>query len=371
MQDSTSRILAGRCRVMFAYDIALAADLNAAHRLLSAAFERSGQREPTALARNAPSCFEYQPPPLRFTLEADAVQIAGFQVRPLVEVAVFDFGAVSLCYEIPIDGPLERLPALSQALSNNRPLLDCSRTLADQLAQRLAPALTKPGAARTVEDLAVFCIERLEQATQSIAFVNTHARVLASILRAESDELSQQQVTDATSVCLSYRPDDAAIIDWNACILLDNDPTDVLGVLEYANVELMEMRFLDDRLDRILEQSSSALQARTIRRWFPFGLGSRELRRVAELQMESAMLFEGVNNALKLVGDQYLARIYRAAAQRFHLPEHDASIERKLATLESIYQKVKDHQATGRMETLEWIVILLIAFEVVMSLVRH
>jgi uncharacterized Rmd1/YagE family protein len=72
-----------------------------------------------------------------------------------------------------------------------------------------------------------------------------------------------------------------------------------------------------------------------------------------------------VNNALKLLGDQYLARVYRLASQRFHLSEWDASILRKLQTLESIYEKVSDQAASYRMEILEWIIILLIAFEIV------
>jgi hypothetical protein len=46
-----------------------------------------------------------------------------------------------------------------------------------------------------------------------------------------------------------------------------------------------------------------------------------DLHRVAQMQVDSAMLFEGVNNALKLLGDQYLARVYRLASQRFHLEE--------------------------------------------------
>jgi len=85
--------------------------------------------------------------------------------------------------------------------------------------------------------------------------------------------------------------------------------------------------------------------------------------------MESAMLFEGVNNAIKLLGDQYLARVYRHAAQRLHLAEWDASILRKLATLESIYEKLSDRQTNRRMETLEWIIIALIAFEIAMSVI--
>jgi len=99
---------------------------------------------------------------------------------------------------------------------------------------------------------------------------------------------------------------------------------------------------------------------------FPLTLGTRELNRIARLQMDAALLYEGVNNALKLVGDQYLARVYRLAAERFHLPERDSGIERKLSTLESIYTKLQDLQGRLRMEVLEWIIIILFVVSIVL-----
>ena len=99
------------------------------------------------------------------------------------------------------------------------------------------------------------------------------------------------------------------------------------------------------------------------------------MQHVAQLQVDAAILFEGVNNALKLVGDQYLARLYRAATDRFHMMEWDATIIRKLETLDGIYGKISDLVTARRMEMLEWIVIVLIALEIVMPffsrLFRH
>jgi uncharacterized Rmd1/YagE family protein len=92
---------------------------------------------------------------------------------------------------------------------------------------------------------------------------------------------------------------------------------------------------------------------------------------VAELQLESAVLLERVTNALKVFGEEYLTRIYRLAARRFQLAELDASISRKLATVESIYQKMADKAAGVRMELLEWVVIILIALEIILSLAGH
>src|SRR5947207_2604898 len=71
----------------------------------------------------------------------------------------------------------------------------------------------------------------------------------------------------------------------------------------------------------------------------------------------------------KLVGDQYLARVYSLASRRFHLGDWDASITRKLQTIDSIYAKMADRAASRRMEILEWIIIVLIAVSIALSLV--
>jgi uncharacterized Rmd1/YagE family protein len=69
------------------------------------------------------------------------------------------------------------------------------------------------------------------------------------------------------------------------------------------------------------------------------------------------------------VGDQFLARVYSLASRRFHLAEWDASISRKLQTIDGIYAKMSDRAATRRMEVLEWIIIVLIALSILLSVV--
>ena len=70
---------------------------------------------------------------------------------------------------------------------------------------------------------------------------------------------------------------------------------------------------------------------------------------------------------LKLVGDQYLARLYGLLARRFHLPEWEQSIQRNLDVLESSYQVLSDQATTFRGEFLEWTVIVLIFAEIVLA----
>jgi flagellar motility protein MotE (MotC chaperone) len=190
---------------------------------------------------------------------------------------------------------------------------------------------------------------------------------MAQVLRCERQLLSEQEVQDALSCRISFGPDDVTIIDWNTGLLFGRDTEDERAVLEFANVELLEMRHLDQQLDDALDQAYEALSRRTDWRLRWPGTFDADKSQIAQLQVDSALLFERVTNALKLVGDQYLARVSRLASQRFHLEEWDASILRKLETLNSIYGKMSDQAAARRMEVLEWIIILLIAVSIVVS----
>jgi hypothetical protein len=124
---------------------------------------------------------------------------------------------------------------------------------------------------------------------------------------------------------------------------------------------------LDDQLDRGVEAAYALLRKK---RGFLQGLSTRagDLGLVSQLQADAAVLFEGVDNALKLLGDQYLARLYRVVSERFHLPQWDAAIERKLRVLDGIYEKMASRAASRRFEVLEIVIIVLIAISTVMPL---
>jgi hypothetical protein len=376
-----SGVIRGTCHALFAHDLALAINLDEAERILAPRPESTEQREGIRGTRRSPRYFQFKPSPLRITTAASPLDIGAHKTAHAVDAVLYDFGAVSITYSIPFECPLQNLLHLSNALYDNATLLADARTRAERLAHTISSALKRPHLSPLVEDYVIFHFElpavsaaKGDSHHSPSSFIEEHRALLAQILRAESGQLSPQEIDEATASRTSYGPSDAAIVDWNGAILLDPDPQDAHMALEFANVELLEMRHLDDRLDAALDEAYDVLErdarAKGSTRWRPFSRPfTANLRRVSQLQMESALLFEGVNNAIKLLGDQYLARVYRYAAQRLHLPEWDASILRKLATLESIYEKLSDRQTNRRMETLEWIIIALIAFEIAMSVV--
>jgi hypothetical protein len=355
----------GTCFVSFAYDAARSINLELAERRV----HEATQRQTMPHKRRAPSYFEYQPPPLRVSQDTEPVQLSRFAARASVDLLVYDFGAVTATYSFPIDGPFDDLLELNEALYDNEMLLSDSRLRVSHLLQVIGSAANQASMARVVEDYVVFHIESFTHRFNASRFCAEQGRQVAQVLRAERQVLSDQEVEDAISARISFGIEDLTIIDWNAALLIDREGEDVRAVLDFANVELLEMRYLDQRLDRALDQAYDTLSRPLLNLLRVFGYYSAALRRVAELQVDNAILFEGVNNTLKLLGDQYLARVYRLVNKRFHLEEWDASILRKLETLESIYEKISDQAANRRMEILEWVIIILIAASIALEFI--
>ena len=362
---TTPVIQKGLCYVSFAYDAARSVNLGEAERRLHQATER-----PTiAHKRRTPSSFEYQPPPLRTSGDGEPFAIGSFATRPTVDLMIYDFGAVSVIYTLAIDGSFDDLLSLSEDLYDNEALLADSRRRVDQLMKVIGDAASLAHPSPVVEDYVVFHVERFAEPVNLNLFCGEHARKIAQILRAERQDLSDQEVEDALAMRLSYGVHDVTLVDWNAALLIDSEGDDVRALLEFANVELLEMRYVDQKLDRALDPAYETLSRRPWSLLGIFGAYGADLRGLAELQVDNALLFEGVNNTLKLVGDQYLARVYRMINRRFHLDEWDQSILRKLQTLESIYEKISDQASNRRMEVLEWVIIFLIAFSIALEFV--
>ncbi len=347
---------------MFAYDVAQAIDLDEAERRLIAGAERQTIKQ----KRRAPASFEYRPAPLRVARGGEAQSVGGFGTTPGVEIVLYDFGAVSVSYTIPLTGALTTLPALAEALWGNELLLKDSRRQVESLMAALGDAAARPHVAEFVEDYSIFHVETFTQPCDAAMLWTSQAQTVAQVLRAAPHPLSPQEVADATAFRLSFGPDDATIIDTDAALLFDPEGEDVRDLVEFANTQLLEMRYLDHELDDVLEGAYDTLLGRRWRRWRLAPVGP-DLRSLARLQLDAAILFEQVTNALKLVGDQFLARVYSLTSRRFHLPEWDTSITRKLQTIDGIYAKMADRASNRRMELLEWIIILLIAFEIVFS----
>lgn len=350
----------GVCHISFAFDVGFAINLNEAEKAIAA----DSRRAVILKKKRAPQSVHGPAIPLSLTVATDPMEVCGFQIKPTVDVVLYSFAAASVRFSIALHNSLEALVALSDALYDHGPLARRAREHVQRTLAALGSSIVKPRIAEPIEDYVVFELDEPAEDSAEV-FVNRHGATVARILRAECEPLSRQEMDDAMTQSIAYGAADRAVIDWHAALLIGPDAVDVRSILEYANVQLVQMRSLDEELERILDSSYELLaRFKGFRQTFP-GIRGGELRRLGMLHADSAILFEGVTHSMRLVGDQYLARVYRAVSQRFHLPQWGANINRKLQTVDTIYGKMTDRQAAVRMELLEWVIVILILIEVV------
>ncbi|MCA9294521.1 MAG: hypothetical protein KDA20_11980 [Phycisphaerales bacterium] len=353
----------GEALVFFAFDIGFQVDLDAAEPLVK---EAARQRVVRA-RRPAPVWFDYSSPPLRLVVEGEAIAVGATTTRTSAEILVYDFGAALITYTMPLPTELGELPHLGAAIFGHQALESDARRRVAAVLRAIGPAVERPKLADAVEDYVVFAVRSWGHGPASDV-VESNLATLAQAIEAEPSGLSAEQVRRTTEATLSYAPSDLAIVDWNAAVLFDAEPEDVVSVLQHANIELLELRVLDLELDAILDHADETLSALTSSRFWPVFASSGMLRRFASVQTDAAVMFEGVNNAIKLLGNQYLARLYRLAAMRLDLPAWQANVQRKLSAADSLYQKLSDSTSIKRLEVLEWVIIVLITVSIVLPL---
>jgi hypothetical protein len=352
----------GTCHVYLAIDLGFAIDLAHAERILAADQIQQNFKKP----RRAPEAQQLQRHSTRVAQSGFPVEVGKFRSHGPVEVVLWEFGAATFAYEIALDCQYEDLVGLSDQLWDNPDFLQDARKRGAALLNAIEPAVDKPLLGTRMEDYVAFELQLPDREPVSQLWA-AHAATSASILRAEPGKLSEQEIADALAMKCAYVEDEVVLIDWFAALLVGDDMEDELLVLELTIAELLELRNLDEQLDRGVDEAYMVLTRK--RSWLAsFSTRAADLGQVSQLQADAAVLFEGVDNALKLLGDQYLARLYRVASDRFHLPQWDAAIERKLRVLDGIYEKLASRAASRRFELLEIVIIVLISISTVMPL---
>jgi len=316
-------------------------------------------------------------PPVSAILGGERITIAGRPHDAEVSARIFDFGVISVRVRIPaleemswedyaaFAGTMHADPAISELLSHHAQLLF----------DRIRPAIERPQMAPVREDYIVFRLrgvlgedrepltseEFLRRVDVSPLLLN-EARPIAIKAR---DELLQHR--------FSYYVDDLALLSWDNALVLDpaEGATDVEYIVEFANAQLLELRYYDAILDAEIPKLYDRIEAARGRSWRLFSRRySVLLGEMQRLFADSTELVERVENSLKVTDDVYLARIYSAALEIFRGRAWRAGVDRKLTLVRETYEMLNAEAQAARAEALELAIVLLIVAEIVMAMVR-
>jgi hypothetical protein len=263
----------------------------------------------------------------------------------------------------------QRLNAVDQAVGL-APASALWTELLDRVRQGVGDALIRPIPSTLEEDYLVGVANAFSEKITAEALV---ARIdLVPLLSGELRPLSQGARQDLLRHRYSYYTDDMVVLTWDRAFIYEpRGDTDVTDVLEVANAQLLEMRYYDELLDAELPRMYDLVEAAR-RRWaLPGARRFADLaRRLYTMVAEVTELTEKVDNALQVTEDVYLARIYAAALELSRVSTVSAAVDRKLSIIRGTYSALYDEASSSRSSLLEIIIVVLIAVEIVLAVIR-
>jgi hypothetical protein len=363
------RIADGSVHVYRLFDVGDAVDLAAAERTVAASSRLRLEGSQTGTAIEIPR------PPLHVHLGRRMLPLDGGPREVEARARVYDYGVVSVHYRLDVapGTPLEALvPLADELVVRPTPRIDAlARKEAHDLAAALGAALERPHEWEGFETYQVVFVRAFEGDPDPRALLAEAP--LAELLLGETSRvpLSDAERSDVLQNRFSYLADDLAVIDWNCAFVLEPSAVfDIPDLLEFATAHLLELRYYDAHLDRELHEIYDELERRRGTR-NPFTRRYGRLHnRTAALLVELNEMTERLENAVKIIGDFYLARLYQGAVRRFRLPAWQEAVLRKQRLLAGVHQLLNDSADTRRAELLELTIILLILWEVVAAFFR-
>jgi len=329
---------------------------------------KTARQSPLSYARLTPPYIQYKIPPLLIRIGKRKVVIEGKELIISVDAKVYDFGVITIRFMLPISGMFDELNQVSTVLTESVVLRKKAISEFLKIKSDIIQSIVKPreDAEKDLEDYAIFMIQAFDQPTKASDLLNNYSVELTGILREEKG-LSGSEITDALKNPLSYRDDDLVLIDWNGAFIFDPEVSyDVPDVIEFALIQLLELRLYDQLLDEIIDDAYDTLSPIKYR-IFPF---SKTLQNLSRMKLDISEIIDRLMYNLKLIGDLYLAKIYETASNRFYLERWKSAIRQKLATIESIYNESWARIQTNRMIVLEAAIVVLFIIDIILIIIE-
>ena len=330
----------------------------------------------------APGYVRYQRPPVEETLDP-LILDSGERLEG--QIKYYDYGVVSLVFELPFSGDWNTLIQLSCRWTSDSNFEKLASRVVKQKLERAAPALVKPYTAEWLqEDYFIFHLReirlaetklddtRLGEAKSGDAAPSANDLLaaqgdhIAQVVRGEMSMLSEGERQEILGSRISYYPNDLAVIGWNAAFIYDTDAgaETAIQLLQYANSQLLEFRHYDELLTKELENVYDFLDAGGTGLWGRWRT-ARAASKLHAMLLDVSELTERADNAIKFLSDMFSARLYKLCAAKVGVPDYKDLVKEKLQTAEDLYRFMVEQFNQSRAFILELMVVVILIIELV------
>jgi hypothetical protein len=215
------------------------------------------------------------------------------------------------------------------------------------------------------EDYLVFGVTALAEPLSAAELLARRGADIAQLLRGERQPLSGDERDLVLRARLSYLADDLVITAWSASFLYDTEAgtSAAIEIFEFANSQLLELRYHDDTLESELGRLYGDLEHPKWRNRFSRRRHTHAAMRVQSLVIDVAELTDRMENAVKFVGDPYAARLFGLVSDRLGLARWKSSVDDKLRMLDDIRRFAVDQAGIAQANVLELAILLILLLE--------
>jgi hypothetical protein len=313
----------------------------------------------------APGYVRYQRPPVEESLEPLILE-SGERLEG--QIKYYDYGVVSLVFELPFSGGWDTLIQLSCRWTSDTSFETLASRIVRQKLERAAPALVKPydSAEWLQEDYFIFHVREIADSPSAADLLASQGDRIAQVVRGETAMLSEGERQEILQSRMSYYPTDLAVIGWNSAFIYDTEAgaETAIQLLQYANSQLLEFRHYDEFLTKELESVYDFLDAGGGGLWSRWRT-ARAASKLHTVLLDVSELTERADNAIKFLSDMFSARLYKLAASKVGVPDYKDLVQEKLHTAEDLYRFMVDQFNQSRAFVLELMVVVILIIELI------
>ncbi len=351
--------LRGSVLVLIQYDVCEEIRLDILRGLIPA---RTAQ---ATFKSQAPGYVRYQRTPVAEPIEPVILQSGE---RLSGEIKYYDYGVVSMVFELPFAGDWETLIQLSARWTSDTNFEKLASRLVRQKLERAAPALIKPYRDDDwlQEDYFIFHVREIDGSPTADDLLSTQSNHIAQVVRGETATLSEDERMEILASRMSYYPSDLAVIGWNAAFIYDTQSgaETAIQLLQYANSQLLEFRHYDELLTKELENVYDFLEVGGTG-WWSRWRTAKAASKLHTVLLDVNELTERADNAIKFLSDMFSARLYKLCAQKVGVPDYKDLVQEKLHTAEDLYRFMVEQFNQSRAFVLELMVVVILIIELV------
>jgi hypothetical protein len=365
MTGNIPLIKSGKILIYRLYDVANEIDLLKVEQKLEIEAKRLKiERRPFSKA------FEFANPPVSFQLKDIEKDINGKKYIVKIYCKAYDFGVASIILEIPvIDIDIPSFEELAFFLEANKDIDNECENQLKQLISILKESSSELEISRFEEDYTIFFIELFDPDISVNKFLDSYD--ISKLMLYEENPLESRIKDELMSRRFSYYQNDGVVLNLdNALIIEPSGSMEIADIIEFANAQLLELRYYDHisgrELDSIYESISAkgALSIWKIKKYEE--LAAKVMKTITEL----TDITEKIDTSVKVTADVYYAKIYMAALSLFRVKEWEGSIKKKLDITSNVYDMLYREIANKRIELLELAIVILILLEIIIFFFR-